>query len=126
MKNFIKWVLIVFVSFLILSGIISTCQDENPTPKTEVQIEQDREISAYTVSKDFIKKTLKAPSTAKFAHTYGEDPATVKKLENGNYRVVMWVDAQNAFGVMLRNRFVIEVKPQENDMWKLISINQLD
>jgi hypothetical protein len=125
MKNLFKYLLIAILALFVISGIVSTCQDEKP--KTAEQIERENESGAYLVSQDFIKRNLKAPSTATFAkHNYGEDPARVVKLDNGNYGVSIWVDSQNGFGAMIRTKFVLEVKPNGGDMWSLVSINSVN
>ena len=58
---------------------------------------------------------LKAPSTAKFA---GSGETTRTDLGGGLYRVVSWVDAQNSFGAMIRQRFICEVKFPEKKLKK--------
>lgn len=80
---------------------------------------------AYIAAKKLIESSLKAPSTAKFAqYGYGDNPATVV-LQNGIYSVNIWVDAQNSFGAMLRNKYKVDIKI-DGENWKLVEINKLD
>ena len=51
-----------------------------------------------------IKNILKAPSTAKFP---GLDEWRFSK-KNGIVTVQSYVDSQNSFGAMLRNKFIVE------------------
>ena len=59
---------------------------------------------AWTCAKKIVKDSLKAPSTAKFC-SFPE--SKVKHLGNGEYMVTGWVEAQNSFGAMLRQSFVV-------------------
>lgn len=122
------FVLIAIVVLFVVNGITSTCKTEDPnSPEAIAEREENSLTGAYLASQTFIKNSLKAPSTAKFAkYGYGEDPATVEKLYSGNYKVVIWVDAQNSFGAMLRYKYAVEVKPAGGDMWNLVNIQQLN
>jgi hypothetical protein len=64
------------------------------------------QIGAYVYAQVFVKHRLKAPSTAKFC---GFSEANVVTLGGDSYQVSGWVDAQNAFGAMLRNSFVCKL-----------------
>lgn len=59
-------------------------------------------FSAMTECERYVTHSLKAPSTASFA-PYGD--LSITGQGNGPYTVVGWVDAQNSFGAMLRNRY---------------------
>lgn len=79
---------------------------------------------AYIMAKDFIKDRLKSPSTAKFA-SYSDSKTNVTYNKNeGYYTVTVWVDSQNSFGAMLRKTFQAKVRPTNNDIWELVSINE--
>jgi hypothetical protein len=57
---------------------------------------------------ELYRKTLKAPTTAKFSET------KVTELAPNIYRVCGLVDAQNSFGVMIRDRWSLVVKHEAN------------
>jgi hypothetical protein len=74
--------------------------------------------SAREVGKRFVRENLKSPRSALFAP---DDEITVEPRAAGGYRVLGWVDSQNAFGAMPRNHFAAIVKPSGSD-WKLLGI----
>lgn len=87
---------------------------------------QTLKTGAYLTAKGLIESSLKAPSTAKFAtYGYGDNPATVDYYEDGTYVVNIWVDAQNSFGAMLRNKYKVSLKIV-GERWDLIDISKLD
>jgi len=76
-------------------------------------------IMAYAMSQTFVKRGLKAPSTANFG-SYTE--SQVQPLPAGEsacrFLVLGLVDAQNSFGAMIRNRYtVIVAKIKGEDAW---------
>ncbi|GBG03919.1 hypothetical protein AZSI13_32460 [Azospira sp. I13] len=74
-------------------------------------------IGAFTACQELVRMRLKAPSTADFA-SYSE--STV--IEDDRYfRVTSYVDAQNAFGAKLRNRWVCHVQAKK-ETWQLIDL----
>lgn len=69
--------------------------------------------------KQIIDSILKAPSTAKYPGSFlnpFDDWAMVKK--NNIVTVSSYVDAQNSFGAMVRSKFVIQVKMDDNGSGK--------
>lgn len=77
-------------------------------------------MSAFVMSQLFVKKQLKAPSTADFP-TYNE--SFVTDLGGGKFRVSAYVDAQNSFGAQVRSNFTCVLKSSDGDTWNLESIN---
>lgn len=59
--------------------------------------------TAYETCETLVKERLRAPSTAEFGG-YGQ--ANIERSGGETYRIEGWVDAENAFGAMLRNTFV--------------------
>jgi hypothetical protein len=76
------------------------------------------DFDAYFYSTEFVKKRLKAPSTADFAN---RSECTVVKVGDHRYRVSGYVDSQNGFGAMIRSSWVTEVH-SEGDSWYLDEI----
>jgi hypothetical protein len=73
-------------------------------------------IDASVMSEQFVRDRLKAPSTAEFPRgTYG-----VTWAGGCTFKVNSYVDAQNGFGVKLRNKYYAELEylPEE-DKWRL-------
>jgi len=78
------------------------------------------EFGAFYISKQFVEKRLKAPSTADFC-SYSD--ATVTDLGGGRFKVIAYVDAQNSFGAKIRTNYTCVVKSTDGDTWSLESIN---
>jgi len=75
------------------------------------------------MAQQFVRDHLKCPSTASFGSVFGEYQKAEDNVEffsNGSYKVTGWVDAQNAFGAMVRTRFECGLRPCGNDRWHLI------
>jgi hypothetical protein len=72
-------------------------------------------LEAWNVCRDRVMSSLKAPSTAKFPTL---DRDFVREHENGNWRVAAWVDAQNAFGAMIRTHFICILR-YEGNRWQV-------
>jgi len=72
----------------------------------------------------FVKKQLKAPSTAKFPHYWELEITTYGKNEGVKdaFRVKGYVDAQNGFGAMIRSNYICDVQYIGNDNWNLINL----
>ena len=87
--------------------------------RIEEREKRSKRIEAFTVSKDFVEKQLKCPSTSDFPWY---DDSFVTELDNGSYRVSAYVDAQNSFGAMIRNKYYCIVYPIREGQWRLISI----
>ena len=66
---------------------------------------------------------LRAPGTA--SHPFGRD---VEDLGDGRYRVVSYVDAENAFGGEVRTRYVCEVEGAGADLdgYRVVGFSVLD
>lgn len=79
---------------------------------------EELKASAYVMSQEFIRRSLKAPSTARFPD-YSDRAVTVTYSEkDGQYTVMAWVEAQNAFGVHLRKNYICVLWPAGGDLWK--------
>lgn len=60
--------------------------------------------SAYATARQFVRDSLKSPSTADFPMP---DQSYVEDLGGGKYRVRAYVDAENAFGAKLRSDWMV-------------------
>ena len=105
-------------------GCIPGCGE---TPEQKVAREQREAetaaqtaaIEAYVMAEVFVKRQLRAPATAKFA-PFRE--ATVTDLGDGRWYISAYVDAQNAFGALIRTPFQATLKYVGNDQWQAESI----
>jgi hypothetical protein len=89
------------------------------TPSVEQEAPDPGPIEAFVMSQEFVKRALKAPSTAEFP--WYED-GFVTRLGDGRFRVSAYLDAQNSFGAQLRSRYSCVVKSARDGSWSLESI----
>ncbi|WP_132478412.1 hypothetical protein [Paracandidimonas soli] len=66
-------------------------------------------VMAFVMSQNFVKRALKAPSTAKFPYAHDGDVA-IQKTGECKFRVHGYVDAQNSFGAMIRTPYSIDME----------------
>ena len=85
-------------------------RDEWPTYLKSEQALHD----ALTEGQRLIYGRLKAPSTAEFAPFR---LSQVRTPEPGKFILASYVDAQNAFGAKLRNRFVCRLEVERGKVW---------
>ena len=79
---------------------------------------------AFVMSTEFVKRRLKAPGTAAFPWAGSRD-VSITPRPDCTYEVVAYVDSQNSFGAMLRQRYIAVVAPGERS-WKLRSLRFLE
>lgn len=110
------FVALVFVLIVALgSGGGSDSADKASAPPAAPPPEHSA-IEAYSMSQDFCRNNLKAPSTAKFPWVAPH----VEDLGDGEYRVSSYVDAENSFGAKIRTNYICTVKYVGDDKWRLI------
>jgi len=61
-------------------------------------------LYAHALAEDFVKEQLKSPSSAIFPST-SEKIARTINIGGCSYKIFSWVESQNPFGVMIRNKF---------------------
>lgn len=64
------------------------------------------ESMATVQSRNFVKMTLKSPSTAKFPRF----EVVASDLGNDTYMISSYVDAQNSFGATIRNSWAVKLR----------------
>ena len=74
------------------------------------------EIDAFVMSRQFVEKALKFPSTAEFCSF---TDARIVDLGEGRFRVSAWVDSQNGFGATVRTQYVCVLSGEDSDTWTL-------
>jgi len=104
MKKIVTFIIALIITIWVMGKMNSCGSGSSYTP--------DPEIEAFTYSKSFVEKILKAPSTADFC-SYSD--ATIYPSGTG-YTVTGWVDAENSFGAMLRAEFSVELH-KSGDNW---------
>ena len=86
--------------------------------------DKENRLGAYVSAQWYVEQRLKAPSTAKFGACVTTDTTEycTEYLGNQRYRVATYVDAQNAFGAMLRTYFVCVMEQTADDYFELESL----
>jgi len=109
------------VMLLLTMGIFLTgCSKETKEEKANRECHDT--LSSFVVSQSFIKKRLKAPSTAKFA-TIVDDGVSIKNTKNCTHVVKAFVDSQNGFGAMIRNYYQVTMTyEKDTNRWHLDNI----
>jgi hypothetical protein len=100
--------LVAIVVWAVAYQVVPKTLEEKQQEEREAQDEAARKalIAVQVACEFYIKARLKVPSTARFA----DFPAIVRN-DDGSYVVKGEVDAQNAFGVMLRKPYICSVGP---------------
>lgn len=110
------FVIVIVIFFFIIAGKDAAQKASDP-PK-----DIPTAAGAYYISQEFVKKQLKAPSTAEFPSSSDQD-VSIAEVSKGTYKVRAYVDAQNTFGAKIRNRYVCVVKYEGNQKWILETID---
>ena len=86
---------------------------------------ESNKIAAYVMACEYLKKRLKVPSTANF-QKYHRGVTVSYNTSAQVYKVRLYVDAQNSFGAMLRNRYQVSLSNPQKDSWLLMDIAKLN
>lgn len=107
---------------LVIAWLASPMPTAPPKPMTKAEIERMKtkeEINAFVMAQSFVKKCLKAPSTADFPYYNKGD------VQDGGTKIWIvnsYVDSQNSFGAMMRTYYRAKVMDLGNDKWKLLDL----
>ena len=130
-----KIILIVVFGVLLLIGGIQVLLQESPdssdrsnssansqAPESiETWRDKDNIDLARNMTKDFVKKNLRSPSTAKFPGLF-ELKDHITYLGDQRYKTVSWVDAQNGLGAVVRMNYTAIVVQTDKLSWRLESL----
>lgn len=101
--------------------------------KQKRHLEEDDSGAVTFAQLHVITPRLKAPSTAKFpSRLRHSDADRVTRLGYAYYLVKGWVDAQNAFGAMVRSDWVVKVRKVKHsggwnpEDWELVEVVSFD
>jgi hypothetical protein len=105
---------VIGLVFLVgLLGAVTGGPSATPTPEDPTWFDRAR---AVTACKEYTLTRLQAPSTAKFQDPcsvgdcrVGREMMTAKLSGEGNYQVMMWVEALNTYGVPIRTTVTCNV-----------------
>ncbi len=110
------------IMMLILAAVIGgSCSKPEPPKDPNAWKTEDNSTMAYVMMQDFVKRGLKAPSTAKFPWM-GDSQVIVARSKDQTYTVYGYVDAQNSFGALLRSEYTGVVRQVGEDQWELVNL----
>ncbi len=94
---------ILFLVVISFSGCDSTSENNNTNTSTSM---------ASIQAKEYVKKSLKSPSTAKFPGLWelANDGVVAYEKETNKYEIISYVDSQNSFGAMIRSNWNVVLK----------------
>ena len=87
--------------------------------------DRDNTAAASVASMAFVREQLKTPRSAKFPGMF-EHAKNTTRIGQQSYKVVSWVDSQNAFGAMVRTRYYMELTQTGPDDWRLDQFHVLE
>ena len=90
------------------------------TKQVKARVLQYLKMDAFLGAKKLTLKRLKAPSTAKFC---GFKDAKVNNPKDGVFEVILWVDAQNSFGAMIRSTYRLSMI-RVGEGWNLLEFKE--
>jgi hypothetical protein len=105
----------VIFGLFILMAIIGSMLPESSSQTGDAS-------TARMMCKEFIKKRLKAPSSADFSSLSETNTETITQ---NRYRVKGHVDAENSFGAKLRNHYDCTVEYKGSNNWSLVELSGL-
>lgn len=115
----ISIVLFVFIYNSADDGSKSSSSKQPSTPSTSSKSDSGDVHGAWAYMQLFVEKRLKSPKSADFPFGGSRH---VTNLGGGRYKVVSYVDAQNAYGADIRTNFEGVIK-RVNDGWELEYLN---
>jgi hypothetical protein len=89
-----------------------------PKKTVDVQAPQNQFALIYEAAKKDAVLLLKAPGTAQFA-PFEQAKITPTSVDT-MWHVDAWVDSQNSFGALIRNRFSVEVMEMEQGRYAAV------
>lgn len=80
---------------------------------------------AFVMSQNFVRRTLKSPSSAKFPNITSSG-VSARNLGGCRHQVDAYVDAQNSFGAMVRSQYSVEMKYNSDNTWSASNLRISD
>ena len=92
----------------------------DPTGKTTTDEQRwGSSAEAYEIGKKFATRCLYSPSTVRFQPV---DEATITRDQHQRWHVSAYLDAQNAFGAVVRNDWSAVIRKNDDGTWRVDSV----
>lgn len=117
-------ILVAIVVVVLYLAFAPNDESSHKEPEESAETWQDRDNSsmAYIMMEDFVKKRLKAPSTAEFQGIFSGRGSAITKKADHVYAIRSYVDAQNSFGATVRMHFHGRIEQTSERNWRLLSL----
>lgn len=112
------WLVVAIVVLVLLANLGGGSTGDSPSGDPPASAEHEA-VEAYVVCQQFVEDRLRAPSTAEFGEPYSQ---VTTHNGGGEYTVRTYVDAENAFGAMIRNDFTCIVQHTSGDSYRLVDL----
>lgn len=118
-KNHILSIAILIIALLLMTACGGGGSDSDNGEQQEQKAEHS-EYAAYAVSQKLLEDKLHSPSTAEYPAMSTVD---VEHLGEGVYTVDAYVDAQNAYGAMVRQDYYMKIQYEGDDYWNVLEMD---
>ena len=102
---------------VVVAGMLLGCGGSEPRDPTT----GGGETRAFVMCQQPVEGQLRAPSTAKFPYTTSPGVSSTH-IGGGVYNVHGYVDAQNAFGAMIRTNWICKIKENADRTWSIVEL----
>lgn len=103
--------------------ILDSIDQANEKIKQKAALMEQLKSDAFYMSHVFVKRILKAPSTAEFPVP---SEASVTNVEDSVFVVKCYVDAQNSYSAMIRSYYYAKIKYLGDDQWMPLDVKLLE
>ena len=117
-RNFLGCLAVTIIAVLC---VFFSCRNYKPSPEA---IAEGDKYEAWYYAQKFTEKKLATPKSADFP-SYHTDGVKVKNIGDDKFSVRGYVDAQNAFGAIVRSRFEAKIS-REGKKWYLDSFRWVE
>ena len=113
LRFILRSIIVVIVLVAIIAFIVIMVQEcDSNSNQTKYNFD---EVDMKIIAKDEVKKELKAPSTAEFSNISATE-------NNGVWTITGYVDAENSFGAMIRNKFKVIIEDNGKPYYTVLSV----
>lgn len=106
----------LFVGYMIVSDTNNDSGTSSYSVTKTYGSNDGDKLEAYNNARDFVKKRLKSPSSAKFPDSQQKVDDT-EYIGDNTYKIRSYVESQNSFGAMIRTDFSCKIRFEGRDVY---------
>jgi len=111
--------------FIVLAIVVGLAINHQSPEERQAKGARDQALDAYFMAQEFVKANLKTPATAKFP-LYPNPGIGIIRQDDGGWLISGYVDSQNAFGALIRTKFICAIKEETEGKWRLQTLRFLE